>query len=62
MLTRAIPTSVVWIIVVLALDPPPVMAATGVGVALLLGWREERTPRAADGTASRSRGRRIFYV
>jgi hypothetical protein len=48
MLRHALPTLVVWIAVVLALDLPPVMAATGVVVALLLGLREERQQVAVD--------------
>jgi hypothetical protein len=41
-LLRALPTLVVWVVVVVALDLPSVMAATGVVIALLLGLREER--------------------
>ena len=42
MVKQAIPTLVVWILVVLALDLPTEVAAPGVVFAFALGWWEEK--------------------
>jgi hypothetical protein len=47
MLKRALPTLVVWVAVVVALDLPRVMALAGVVTALYLGWWDERNEIAA---------------
>jgi hypothetical protein len=46
-LTRALPTSVVWVAVVFALDLPGVMAVAGVVTALYLAWWDRQKEIAA---------------
>jgi hypothetical protein len=66
MLRRVIPTLVVWIVILIALDLPSVMAVSGVVVALLLAWWEERKELAERAEAEAENDRfeetPLFYV